>query len=160
MPWMARRHIKEQARPHSDRRTQIPETSCHSDQACCPRYLSGFIPVSTQPCRGHYVWKAIESYPSAAAWNCCISCGKLQIIHLLCDTWNRNACDMGETLSAFCHIRGRMELLAQWDSQANLPLTPETIPYGNTKKVWWQSIHQNPPQVEKCPMIKVRMCIM
>lgn len=23
MPWMARRHIKEQARPHSDRRTQI-----------------------------------------------------------------------------------------------------------------------------------------
>lgn len=31
-----------------------------------------------------------------------------------------------------------MELLAQWDRQANLPLTPETIPYGSTKKVWWQ----------------------
>lgn len=31
-----------------------------------------------------------------------------------------------------------MELLAQWDRRANLPLTPETIPYGSTKKVWWQ----------------------
>lgn len=47
-------------------------------------------------------------------------------------------CDMGETLSAFCHARDCTELLAQWDRQANLPLTPETIPYGSTKKVWWQ----------------------
>ena len=47
-------------------------------------------------------------------------------------------CDMGETLSAFCHAKGCTELLAQWDRQANLPLTPETIPYGSTKKVWWQ----------------------
>ena len=31
-----------------------------------------------------------------------------------------------------------MELLDQWDTQANLPLTPETIPFGSTKKVWWQ----------------------
>lgn len=31
-----------------------------------------------------------------------------------------------------------MELLDQWDAQANLPLTPETIPYGSTNKVWWQ----------------------
>lgn len=45
---------------------------------------------------------------------------------------------MGETLSAFCHARDCTELLAQWDRQANLPLTPETIPYGSTKKVWWQ----------------------
>lgn len=29
-------------------------------------------------------------------------------------------------------------MLAQWDCQANLPLTPETIPYGSTKNVWWQ----------------------
>lgn len=29
-------------------------------------------------------------------------------------------------------------MLSQWDTQANLPLTPETIPYGSTKKVWWQ----------------------
>ena len=45
---------------------------------------------------------------------------------------------MGETLSAFCHARDCTELLAQWDRRANLPLTPETIPYGSTKKVWWQ----------------------
>ena len=45
---------------------------------------------------------------------------------------------MGESLSAFCHRQNLTALLAQWDGQANLPLTPETIPYGSTKKVWWQ----------------------
>lgn len=45
---------------------------------------------------------------------------------------------MGETLTAFCHTRNRTELLAQWDRQANLPLTPEAISYGSTKKVWWR----------------------
>lgn len=29
-------------------------------------------------------------------------------------------------------------MLSQRDSQANLPLTPENIPFGSTKKVWWQ----------------------
>lgn len=45
---------------------------------------------------------------------------------------------MGESLSAFCHRQNLTALLAQWDGQANLPLTPETIPYGSTKKVWWR----------------------
>lgn len=45
---------------------------------------------------------------------------------------------MGETLFAFCHRQNLTALLAQWDAQANLPLTPETISYGSTKKVWWQ----------------------
>ena len=84
------------------------------------------------------MWRAIERYSSAADWNCYISCEKLQIIPSLCGPRNRNACDMGGTLSAFCHARGCMELFAQWDRRANLPLTPETIPYGSTKKVWWQ----------------------
>lgn len=84
------------------------------------------------------MWKEIKRYVFAVAWNCCISCGKLQNIHLICDPWNRNAGDMEETLSAFCHTRGYTELLSQRDSQANLPLTPENIPFGSTKKVWWQ----------------------
>lgn len=45
---------------------------------------------------------------------------------------------MGESLSAFCHRENLTALLAQWDGQANLPLTPETIPYGSTRKVWWR----------------------
>lgn len=45
---------------------------------------------------------------------------------------------MGESLSAFCHRQNLTTLLAQWDAQANLPLTPETIPFGSTQKVWWQ----------------------
>ncbi len=45
---------------------------------------------------------------------------------------------MGESLSAFCHRENLTALLAQWDSQANLSLTPETIPYGSTRKVWWR----------------------
>lgn len=45
---------------------------------------------------------------------------------------------MGESLSAFCHRENLTALLAQWNSQANLLFTPETISYGSTKKVWWQ----------------------
>lgn len=44
---------------------------------------------------------------------------------------------MGESLSAFCHRQNLTALLTQWDAQANLPLTPETIPFGSTQKVWW-----------------------
>lgn len=47
-------------------------------------------------------------------------------------------CEMGENLSTFCQRKNLMALLTQWDRQANLPLTPENIPYGSTKKVWWQ----------------------
>lgn len=44
---------------------------------------------------------------------------------------------MEGNLTAFCRREHRTALLAQWDRQANLPLTPETTPYGSTKKVWW-----------------------
>ena len=44
---------------------------------------------------------------------------------------------MGESLSAFCIRQNLAALLNQWDGQANLPLTPKTVPYGSTQKVWW-----------------------
>lgn len=44
---------------------------------------------------------------------------------------------MGTNLTTFCRQESLTVLLAQWDRQANLPLTPETITYGSTKMVWW-----------------------
>lgn len=137
MPWMARRHIKEQTRPHSGRRPQFQNPLSFK-----PGLLATVsVRIYTRQhatMQGALRVEGNREACFAVAWNCCISFGKLQNIHLLLDLWNRNVCDMGETLSAFCHARDCTELLAQWDRQANLPLTPETIPYGSTKKVWWQ----------------------
>lgn len=45
---------------------------------------------------------------------------------------------MRESLYDFCIRQELQQLLDQWAAEANLPLTPENIPYGSTKKVWWQ----------------------
>lgn len=45
---------------------------------------------------------------------------------------------MRENLHDFCIREGRQELLNEWVIDTNLPFTPETIPYGSTKKVWWR----------------------
>ena len=43
-----------------------------------------------------------------------------------------------ESFQSYCKRMGLTELLEQWDVQHNLPLTPNQISYGSTKKVWWQ----------------------
>ena len=45
---------------------------------------------------------------------------------------------MRESLHDFCIREGWQELLNEWVADSNLPLNPKTIPYGSTKKVWWQ----------------------
>ena len=45
---------------------------------------------------------------------------------------------MRESLYDFCIREGRQELLNEWAVDTNLPVRPETISYGSTKKVWWQ----------------------
>lgn len=45
---------------------------------------------------------------------------------------------MRESLHDFCIREGRKELLNEWVVNINFPFTPATIPYGSTKKVWWQ----------------------
>ena len=45
---------------------------------------------------------------------------------------------MRESLAAFCHRMNREELLAEWDTEKNLPLTPETVSYGSKRRVWWR----------------------
>ena len=44
---------------------------------------------------------------------------------------------MRETLTAFCRRTGREALLDQWCGEKNLPLTPETVSCGSSRKVWW-----------------------
>ena len=45
---------------------------------------------------------------------------------------------MRESLAAFCHRMNREELLAEWDTEKNLPLIPETVSYGSKRRVWWR----------------------
>ena len=48
---------------------------------------------------------------------------------------------MRESLADFCRREHREELLAEWDSARNLPLTPETISRGSKHRVWWTCAH-------------------
>ena len=48
---------------------------------------------------------------------------------------------MRETLSEYCRRSARTELLDEWDSARNQPLTPDTISYGSKRKVWWTCAH-------------------
>ena len=41
------------------------------------------------------------------------------------------------TFRAFCTEQGKTALLAQWDIERNLPLTPDDVTFGSHKKVWW-----------------------
>ena len=44
---------------------------------------------------------------------------------------------MRESLASFCQRNDCADLLREWDSERNLPLTPESVSYGSKKKVWW-----------------------
>ena len=44
---------------------------------------------------------------------------------------------MRESLQQYCNENNRPDLLRQWDNEANLPLTPETITSGSSQKIWW-----------------------
>ena len=41
------------------------------------------------------------------------------------------------TFRAFCAEQRKTALLAQWDIEQNLPLTPDDVTFGSHKKVWW-----------------------
>ena len=45
---------------------------------------------------------------------------------------------MRESLADFCHREHREDLLAEWDSERNLPLTPETVSRGSKRRVFWR----------------------
>ena len=40
------------------------------------------------------------------------------------------------TFRAFCAEQGKTALLAQWDIERNLPLTPDDVTAGSHKKAW------------------------
>ena len=41
------------------------------------------------------------------------------------------------TFRAFCAEQGKTALLAKWDIERNLPLTPDDVTFGSHKRVWW-----------------------
>lgn len=45
---------------------------------------------------------------------------------------------MRESLYEYCLREDRKNLLEQWDSTGNAPLTPTSVSYGSKQKVWWQ----------------------
>ena len=45
---------------------------------------------------------------------------------------------MWESLMTYCRRTGREELLAQWHPARNLPLTPQAVARGSSRRVWWQ----------------------
>lgn len=42
------------------------------------------------------------------------------------------------SLKQYCDQQDRKDLLIQWDAEANLPFTPETVTRGSSKNVWWK----------------------
>ena len=44
---------------------------------------------------------------------------------------------MRQSLYDYCTLNNRIDLLMQWDTDANLPLTPKTVTSGSSRKVWW-----------------------
>lgn len=42
------------------------------------------------------------------------------------------------SLYDYCAARDRQELLDQWDTEKNTPLTPQAISYGSKKRAWWR----------------------
>ena len=56
--------------------------------------------------------------------------------------WNgaffaRGRLTIRRTFRAFCAEQGKTALLAQWDLERNLPLTPDDVTFGSHKRVWW-----------------------
>lgn len=56
--------------------------------------------------------------------------------------WNgaffaRKRLTIRQTFRVFCTEQGKTALLAQWDIERNLPLTPDDVTFGSHKRVWW-----------------------
>lgn len=48
---------------------------------------------------------------------------------------------MRKSFYDFCVENGKENLLTQWDSGKNLPLTPHSVTYGSRQKLWWRCEH-------------------
>lgn len=56
--------------------------------------------------------------------------------------WNgaffaRERLTIRQTFRVFCTEQGKTALLAQWDIERYLPLTPDDVTFGSHKRVWW-----------------------
>ena len=42
------------------------------------------------------------------------------------------------SLKSYCEENNRQRILAKWDTEKNLPLTPESIAHTSMTPVWWR----------------------
>lgn len=42
------------------------------------------------------------------------------------------------SLKSYCEENNRQHLLEEWDTEKNLPLTPETVAHTSDLPVWWR----------------------
>lgn len=42
------------------------------------------------------------------------------------------------SLKSYCEENGRLWLLQEWDTEKNLPLTPEAVAHTSMTPVWWR----------------------
>lgn len=46
--------------------------------------------------------------------------------------------EIQNNLLDYCRQQGRQELLTQWDTERNGPLTPGDVSYGSHRRIWWK----------------------
>lgn len=42
------------------------------------------------------------------------------------------------SLKSYCEENNRHHILLEWDTEKNLPLTPDTVAHTSTTPVWWR----------------------
>lgn len=42
------------------------------------------------------------------------------------------------SLKSYCEETNRLRLLREWDTEKNLPITPDTVAYTSMTPVWWK----------------------
>lgn len=92
--------------------------------------------------RADNLWRKILFQPIISAENQRVSLQKSQRnIDSVAAPHRKEGEDHERIPASFCQRNNREELLREWDSERNLPLTPETVSYRSKKKVWWTCAH-------------------
>ena len=62
----------------------------------------------------------------------------------------REVPDTRQSLDSFCRQYGRQHLLDEWDTEKNIPDTPQTVSYGSQRKIWWRCSKGHSWQTSVC----------
>ena len=48
------------------------------------------------------------------------------------------------SLKSYCEENARLHILEEWDTEKNLPLTPESVAHTSSTPVWWRCEKDTP----------------